>query len=129
MSYQPIIINGQKLQYLNMCDFDSPDVLGSAVNMQPVTLLFLERLCVHLGSYLSPTSAYRTKAYNAKIKGASNSAHLRGYAIDLPCNNSYMRYKIISFAMLSNVPRLEVGANWIHIDFDPSLPQKVIFLP
>ena len=127
--YQPIIINGQKLQYLNMHDFNSPDVLGSAVNMQPAILLFLERLCVHLGKYIAPTSAFRTVAYNTKIKGAKNSAHLRGYAIDLPCDNSYMRYKIISFAMKANVPRLEVGANWIHIDFDPSLPQKVIFLP
>ena len=47
---------------------------------------FMEKLVAlrkYLGFPLVITSAYRTKAYNKKVKGSKNSAHILGRAVDI----------------------------------------------
>ena len=123
-------INGQnKYENVFINEFDSPDFINSGVNMKHEALFFYDCLMNYLKLHIKPSSAYRTQAHNKSVKGAANSAHLRGYAIDIPCNDSYLRWKILYFALTFGVVRIEVGRNWVHVDFDLSLPQKVVFLP
>lgn len=67
-------------------------------------------------------------AHNRQVKGASNSAHLSGEAVDIQCNTSYLRFKILYHAINFGIKRIEIGSNWVHVDINKTLPQEVIFL-
>lgn len=49
----------------------------------------IERLREYVETPITINSAYRTKKYNKKVGGASNSYHLYGRAIDIPLKKSY----------------------------------------
>jgi uncharacterized protein YcbK (DUF882 family)/peptidoglycan hydrolase-like protein with peptidoglycan-binding domain len=72
------------------------------------------------------TSAYRTEAYNATLKGAvPNSAHTRGYAVDTPAPQGvtllqHEQHVLASFECGVGYYPPGMG-NFIHGDFDPTL--------
>lgn len=74
-------------------------------------------------------SGFRTPEHNKEVGGVENSAHTKGLAVDLRCNSSVNRFKIV-FALL-NVGFKRIGIsykrNFIHADIDTSLPQEVIW--
>ena len=74
------------------------------------------------------TSSFRTPEYNAKIGGSKNSAHLRGKAVDIACDNSGERWQIVSALLKVGFRRIGIGKTFIHVDLDDSLPQNVIWL-
>jgi zinc D-Ala-D-Ala carboxypeptidase len=75
------------------------------------------------------TSGYRCTTHNKKEGGKSNSAHLRGLAVDIKLKNSNAAFHIISSLLAIGFKR--VGYNqkhmFVHVDDDPSLPQHVFF--
>lgn len=75
------------------------------------------------------SSAYRCEAHNKKSGGKPNSAHLRGYAVDIKAPNSQAAFKILT--ALLEVGFVRIGwnktYNFFHVDCDPSLPQEVFF--
>ena len=73
------------------------------------------------------TCAYRTKAYELRRGRTGNSAHTRGRAVDIRCNTSQNRYKIVSAALACGIRRIGVGKTFVHLDNDESLPQHVIW--
>ena len=74
---------------------------------------------------LTLTSGARCEKYNAKVKGARNSAHLRGLAADIFCASSKDRWTIITAANAVGINRIGIGDTFIHLDIDPSLtPQR-----
>lgn len=71
--------------------------------------------------------AYRSKEHD-KSKGRSgNSAHTKGLAVDIRCNSSATRMKIIKAALTVGISRIGIGKNYIHLDTDSSLPKNVIW--
>lgn len=71
--------------------------------------------------------AYRSKAYE-KSKGRSgNSAHTKGKAVDIRCNTSATRYKIVAAALGCGIRRIGIGKTFVHLDDDDTLPQGVIW--
>lgn len=52
-------------------------------------LPILERFREYVEVPVTINSAYRTKSYNSKVGGASNSYHLYGRAFDIPFKSSY----------------------------------------
>lgn len=71
--------------------------------------------------------AYRSVQWD-KTKGRSgNSSHCKGKAVDIRCNDSTNRYKIIQSAILNGITRIGIGKNFIHLDNDDTLPQNVIW--
>jgi len=72
------------------------------------------------------TSGFRTQAYNATISGASsNSAHLRGRAFDIAAPTAAIRKRVAESAVRNGFTRIGFGKSFIHLDDDPSLPQRV----
>lgn len=71
--------------------------------------------------------AYRSKEYDIKKGRSGNSAHTKGLAVDIKCNSSATRYKIMKAADSLGITRFGIGNSFLHIDADKSLPQNVIW--
>lgn len=75
------------------------------------------------------TSGYRCEAHNKAVRGEPNSAHTRGFAVDIKFSNGVQAFAILH-ALLA-VGFVRVGYNqkhgFFHVDSDPTLPQSVFF--
>ena len=75
---------------------------------------------------LTLTSGARCIFHNAQVKGARNSAHLRGLAADIFCESNKDRWNIITAATTVGINRIGIGDTFIHLDIDPLLtPQRM----
>lgn len=102
-------------------EFDSPDVAGSGMNMHLSTLSMLQNARNIAGISFKINSGYRTKAHNAKVNGVKNSAHTKGYAIDISTSTA-TQTKIISALKAAGFKRIGIGKTFVHADNDPALP-------
>ena len=96
-------------------------------DMDAAFLALLDEVRETAGIPLVLNCAYRSKAWELKQGRSGNSAHTRGKAVDIRCNTSANRYKIIRAALLLGVPRIGVGKTFVHMDNDKTLPQGVIW--
>lgn len=96
-------------------------------DMQPVTLAKLEMARALAGVPFVITSGYRCEVHNKAVGGKSESAHTKGYAVDIKAVGSSERYSIVFALMSVGFTRLGFSKTFIHVDNDPSLPQKVIW--
>jgi uncharacterized protein YcbK (DUF882 family) len=64
---------------------------------------------------LSVTSSFRSKDYNESVGGSTRSQHLTGNAVDLQCNNSTLRAKIVKYALELDLT-CGVAKTFVHID-------------
>lgn len=112
--------------YFKPHEFDSPDSPGSGENMDYELVSVLDSLRAYVNEPLKIASGIRTQKYNNSIGGAKDSAHVDGMAADITCFTSSLRYKIIRFAILNNVKRIEVCDRHVHIDVSKTLPQGVV---
>jgi uncharacterized protein YcbK (DUF882 family) len=72
-------------------------------------------------------SGMRTVERNALVGGSKNSSHLRGLAIDVACDNSRDRFRLIEIFMLLGINRIGIAKTFIHIDIDPEKDHDVIW--
>ncbi len=73
------------------------------------------------------TSGLRTVAENKAVGGVPDSAHLKGMALDLACNDSKSRFWIVYWVLMSGITRIGIGKEHIHIDVDLTKPNPIIF--
>ena len=101
------------------CGFDSidPDLINK-----------LESIHSRVDHPMVIDDGCRCPAHNAAVGGKPDSAHLRGKAADINCEDSSWRYALVGAAFAAGFKRIEVGDKWIHLDIDDSLPQRVLFL-
>ena len=64
---------------------------------------------------LSITSSFRSEDYNKGVGGSKTSQHLKGKAVDLSCNNSTLRAKIVKHALELDLT-CGVAKTFVHID-------------
>lgn len=98
------------------------------VEMDTQFLSMLQATRSAVGLPFSVTSGYRCPRHNERIKGAQNSAHMRGMAADIMCYSSETRWKIINEAISAGFRRIGIGASFVHLDNDPSLPNPRIWV-
>lgn len=72
-------------------------------------------------------SAFRSVAYEKSKGRNANSAHTRGLAVDIRCNTSQNRMKILKSLLDNGFNRIGIGKTYIHADIDKSLPQNVVW--
>lgn len=87
----------------------------------------LDKIRERAGIPLLLTCAYRTRQHDLNMGRSGNSAHTKGLAVDIRCNASITRAKIIEAAMFWGITRIGIGKTFVHIDADQSLPQHVIW--
>ena len=72
-------------------------------------------------------SAYRSVEYEKSKGRKGNSAHTRGMAVDIRCNTSQNRMKILKALLDNGFNRIGIGKTYIHADCDSSLTQNVVW--
>ena len=73
------------------------------------------------------TSGYRCEKHNREVGGVAGSAHTKGMAVDIRCNSSATRFKLLKALFAAGFKRIELAPTWIHVDTDPTKPQDVAF--
>ena len=101
---------------------------GSRENIDLSLVAALEMLERKSGLELEFSSGYRCKACNAAAGGVKNSAHLRGFAVDIIAGNSAERYLILHNAISMDFRRIGIAKTFIHLDVDTKLNQDVLWL-
>ena len=115
------------LRYFKIKEFDSPDKKGSGKEMKTSTLKMLDE-CRHIAKIpFRINSGYRTDTHNKKVGGVNSSSHTKGYAVDISCNDSVSRFKIIDAALKVGFNRIGVSDKFIHLDNDPNKSKNVIW--
>lgn len=70
-------------------------------------------------------SAFRSKEYELQKGRTGSSSHCKGVAVDLRCSCSSCRFAIVSAAIATNIHRIGIGKNFIHLDDDDSKPSGI----
>ena len=73
------------------------------------------------------SSGCSCKAWNEKEGGKPDSAHLKGLALDVVCNNSSDRYRLLT-KLTWDFRRIGVHKSFIHVDIDSDKPEEVIWV-
>ena len=68
-----------------------------------------------VNSPLHITSSFRSESYNKSVGGSTRSQHLKGRAVDLSCNSSTLRAKIVKNALDLGLT-CGVAKTFVHID-------------
>jgi zinc D-Ala-D-Ala carboxypeptidase len=118
----------ENIKHFSPEEFDSEGSPGSGVNMNIAFIELLDKIRDIAGVPLSINSGYRTVEHNAAVGGKSDSAHLKGVACDIRVDNSGDRYRLISAIISVGIVRFGIGGDFIHLDMDYTLPQKVCWL-
>lgn len=72
------------------------------------------------------TNGFRTPDQNAALlESVKDSAHLTGNAVDLSCNDSQIRFKMLTGLIHAGFARIGIYEEHIHVDNSPSLPPNV----
>lgn len=90
-------------------------------------LALMDRVRELAGIPLVVNSAFRSKSWEQMHGRTGTSAHCKGKALDIRCNTSVNRYKIVAAAINAGIRRIGIGKTFIHLDNDGSLPQRVIW--
>lgn len=115
------------MRYFKLSEFDSPDVKGSGEEMKMSTLKMLDE-ARHIAQIpFRVNSGYRTEKHNKKVGGVNGSSHTKGYAVDIACNDSISRFKIINAALQVGFNRIGISDKFIHLDNDPNKSKNVIW--
>lgn len=96
-------------------------------DMRPEFLELLDRIREKAGIPLVLTSAYRSPAWERKQGRTGTGAHTLGVAVDIRCNTSQNRYKIVRAALACGITRIGISKTYVHIDASRDHAQGVIW--
>ena len=99
----------------------------SLQDMQQATIDKLDKARDIAGIPFVLTSAYRSPQHD-KSKGRSGTgAHTLGHAIDIRCNDSASRYKIVLALQQAGFTRIGVANSFVHADDSPKHAQDILW--
>ena len=86
--------------------------------VQPIVWVKLLRICELTGRSFVVTSGYRSKSYNAKIGGVTDSLHMSGYAIDVSVSAA-TRDDVFLAAQRAGFTGIGIYSVFMHLDCGP----------
>lgn len=116
------------MKHFKISEFDSPDEVGSGERMDAEVLKMIDQARELFGKPIRINSGVRSIAHNDKVGGSKSSSHLKGYAIDVSCDNSADRFRLVEILMLVGFNRLGIAKTFIHVDNDPDKSKNVIWV-
>lgn len=72
-------------------------------------------------------SAFRSPLWERNHGRTGSSAHCKGLAVDIRAVSSRDRFHIVSALLQAGFMRIGIGKNFVHVDWDSSKPQFVMF--
>jgi len=96
-------------------------------DMNADTIARLNRMREIAGIPLVLNSAYRSPAHDRARGRSGTGAHTLGRAVDIRCNASDTRYKIITAAIEAGFTRIGVAGTFVHVDDSPNHAQGVVW--
>jgi hypothetical protein len=110
-------------QCVGLCDHPIVISLGMVAK--------LDKICDAIGLPIRVLSGARCERYNARVSGQSRSAHVPkngiSHAAHVSCPDSSFRFAFLA-AAFPVFNRIGIGKDFIHVDDDPELPPKVVWL-
>jgi zinc D-Ala-D-Ala carboxypeptidase len=100
---------------------------GTVADLSPSLVDMLDKAREIAGIPFVITSGFRTVTHNKAVGGVSDSAHLKGLAVDLRCRNSNERYLLLNALLSVGFNRIGYGKTFLHADIDTTKPKNVIF--
>lgn len=114
-------------KYFKDAEFHRCSPPCSIEDMEQSFLDWLDDVREEAGIPLVLNCAYRSVEYDKSKGRAGNSAHTLGVAVDIRCNSSSNRYKIIAAALKLGASRIGVGHTFVHLDRSHIHTQNVIW--
>lgn len=115
-------------KYFSEREFNKCTPSCSLQDMNQEFMDTMDRIREIAGIPLVINCAYRSKEHDLAKGRSGNSSHTRGLALDIRCNSSQNRNKILEACHKVGITRLGIGKNFIHIDTDKSLTQNITWL-
>ncbi len=75
----------------------------------------LQTIRDHFGAPVTVNSAYRTESYNKKVRGATNSYHLKGQAFDIVVKG-HTPQEVARYAQTLGIPGIIQYSGFVHVD-------------
>lgn len=100
---------------------------GYTTNIHPDLMMILKDLELHMGFDLQINSGYRDPEHNKEVGGVEGSEHTKDPAegVDVLCQRSVTRYKMLQWLFLNRVRRIGIGNTFLHIGIAVDLPQNM----
>lgn len=117
------------IRFFEPHEFDSPGKPGTgSANMKMEFVAALDEVRTACGFPLKVNSGFRTPEHNRSVGGVPDSAHVRGYAADIHAVTSRHRFAIVMAAMACGIKRVGVADTFVHLDMDPSRPERMLWV-
>lgn len=104
--------------------FKENEVKGLEIEL----ILMLDKARDEAGIPFVITSGLRSEEENKRVGGVTDSAHLKGLAVDLRCNNDKERFYIVRALIKTGFQRIEIAKDHIHTDIDKTKKQCIMWL-
>jgi len=119
------------LKHFDFEEFDCPSLEGSGLPTTDggkMNLEFLHKLDEArelAGVPFIITSGYRTPQHNLDVGGRVGSSHIKGLAVDISCDNSGHRERILTALIQVGFRRIGIAKSFIHTDLDHDKPNAI----
>lgn len=114
-------------KYFSESEFNRCNPRCSLQDMDQEFMNKLDALREKAGIPLVLNSAFRTVAHEKARGRSGNSAHTTRNAVDIRCNTSINRFKILRAAFILGFTRIGGAKTFIHVDRSETLPQNVFW--
>ena len=96
--------------------------------MSPSTLERFDKAREIAGIPFVVNSAYRTEQHEKNMGRTGTSSHITGRAMDIACNDSVSRWKIVQALQQAGFNRIGIARTFVHADDDPDKAGNVIWV-
>ena len=114
-------------KYFNESEFKACTPPCSLQDMKQSTMDKLDAARELAGIPFVLNSAYRSTAWEKKHGRSGDGPHTHHCAVDIRCNTSQNRMKIVAALLSVGFVRIGIGKTYIHVDDDPAKAQNVIW--
>jgi zinc D-Ala-D-Ala carboxypeptidase len=102
-----------------MRNMDTKCRCGCGGDIKPELKKVVDELSQSVGGF-DISSGFRCVKHNESVHGVVGSAHTLGLAIDIVCDDSSFRCKLVSMAIKLGIKRIGIAKTFVHIDIDSS---------
>ena len=114
-------------RYFRESEFRACSPSCSMQSMQQHTINKLDAARELAGIPFVLNSAYRSPAWDRARGRSGRGAHTTGCAVDIRCNTSANRMKIVRACLAAGFTRIGIGKTYVHVDDDPAQAQNVMW--